>query len=222
MGNENKMRSKWWNLNQKDSFHHCLWCFFVCLLFFFLLSSANTQCQHRNTNMDFSSSVSAVLASSSPSVCPAVLPPLTASSLQSTWTPLPGFSTRRPLHLAARNGLATVVQALLSRGATVLAVDEEGKSLLHCTHCFLCWLVCSLHHSEGFVSSDGEVRDCMTGWGTGVQIHEPRGEAYIAISTFILFCYVEDFKSCFHQFRTFKQYNHMQTKTIEHEVKFDW
>lgn len=38
------------------------------------------------------------------------------------------FFTRRPLHLAARNGLATVVQALLSRGATVLAVDEEGKS----------------------------------------------------------------------------------------------
>lgn len=34
----------------------------------------------------------------------------------------------RPLHLAARNGLATVVQALLSRGATVLAVDEEGES----------------------------------------------------------------------------------------------
>ena len=33
----------------------------------------------------------------------------------------------RPLHLAARNGLATVVQALLSRGATVLAVDEEGE-----------------------------------------------------------------------------------------------
>lgn len=32
-----------------------------------------------------------------------------------------------PLHLAARNGMATVVQALLSRGATVLAVDEEGK-----------------------------------------------------------------------------------------------
>ncbi|OXB52625.1 UNVERIFIED_CONTAM: hypothetical protein H355_008142, partial [Colinus virginianus] len=30
-----------------------------------------------------------------------------------------------PLHIAARNGLATVVQALLSRGATVLAVDEE-------------------------------------------------------------------------------------------------
>uniref|UniRef100_A0A665SW93 Uncharacterized protein n=1 Tax=Echeneis naucrates TaxID=173247 RepID=A0A665SW93_ECHNA len=34
-----------------------------------------------------------------------------------------------PLHLAARNGLATVVQALLSRGATVLAVDEEGETL---------------------------------------------------------------------------------------------
>uniref|UniRef100_A0AAQ4Q1Q0 Ankyrin repeat domain 52a n=1 Tax=Gasterosteus aculeatus aculeatus TaxID=481459 RepID=A0AAQ4Q1Q0_GASAC len=33
-----------------------------------------------------------------------------------------------PLHLAARNGLATVVQALLSRGATVLAVDEEGHT----------------------------------------------------------------------------------------------
>uniref|UniRef100_A0A667YYX8 Ankyrin repeat domain 52a n=1 Tax=Myripristis murdjan TaxID=586833 RepID=A0A667YYX8_9TELE len=37
------------------------------------------------------------------------------------------FSSR-PLHLAARNGLATVVQALLSRGATVLAVDEEGHT----------------------------------------------------------------------------------------------
>uniref|UniRef100_A0A674PGG1 Ankyrin repeat domain 52a n=1 Tax=Takifugu rubripes TaxID=31033 RepID=A0A674PGG1_TAKRU len=34
----------------------------------------------------------------------------------------------QPLHLAARNGLATVVQALLSRGATVLAVDEEGHT----------------------------------------------------------------------------------------------
>lgn len=33
----------------------------------------------------------------------------------------------RPLHIAARNGLASVVQALLSRGATVLAVDEEGE-----------------------------------------------------------------------------------------------
>lgn len=36
------------------------------------------------------------------------------------------FSLLRPLHIAARNGLASVVQALLSRGATVLAVDEEG------------------------------------------------------------------------------------------------
>lgn len=36
-------------------------------------------------------------------------------------------STCRPLHIAARNGLATVVQVLLSRGAAVMAVDEEGK-----------------------------------------------------------------------------------------------
>lgn len=36
------------------------------------------------------------------------------------------FLSSRPLHIAARNGLATVVQALLNRGATVLAVDEEG------------------------------------------------------------------------------------------------
>uniref|UniRef100_A0A803TST9 Ankyrin repeat domain 52 n=1 Tax=Anolis carolinensis TaxID=28377 RepID=A0A803TST9_ANOCA len=35
-----------------------------------------------------------------------------------------------PLHIAARNGLASVVQALLSRGATVLAVDEEGVTSL--------------------------------------------------------------------------------------------
>lgn len=33
----------------------------------------------------------------------------------------------RPLHIAARKGLATVVQVLLSRGAAVMAVDEEGK-----------------------------------------------------------------------------------------------
>lgn len=38
------------------------------------------------------------------------------------------FSLLRPLHIAARNGLASVVQALLSRGATVLAVDEEGHT----------------------------------------------------------------------------------------------
>uniref|UniRef100_A0A8C7MWV7 Ankyrin repeat domain 52 n=1 Tax=Oncorhynchus kisutch TaxID=8019 RepID=A0A8C7MWV7_ONCKI len=34
----------------------------------------------------------------------------------------------RPLHIAARNGLATVVQVLLSRGAAVMAVDEEGHT----------------------------------------------------------------------------------------------
>ncbi|KAM4613834.1 serine/threonine-protein phosphatase 6 regulatory ankyrin repeat subunit C [Polymixia lowei] len=33
-----------------------------------------------------------------------------------------------PLHIAARNGLATVVQVLLSRGAAVMAVDEEGRT----------------------------------------------------------------------------------------------
>lgn len=33
----------------------------------------------------------------------------------------------RPLHIAARKGLATVVQVLLSRGAAVMALDEEGK-----------------------------------------------------------------------------------------------
>lgn len=33
----------------------------------------------------------------------------------------------RPLHIAARKGLATVVQVLLSRGAAVMAVDEDGK-----------------------------------------------------------------------------------------------
>ncbi|XP_048474837.1 serine/threonine-protein phosphatase 6 regulatory ankyrin repeat subunit C-like, partial [Rhincodon typus] len=33
-----------------------------------------------------------------------------------------------PLHIAARNGLASVVQVLLNRGATVLAVDEEGHT----------------------------------------------------------------------------------------------
>lgn len=40
--------------------------------------------------------------------------------------PCPCSFLPRPLHIAARNGLASVVQALLSRGATVLAVDEEG------------------------------------------------------------------------------------------------
>lgn len=33
----------------------------------------------------------------------------------------------RPLHVAARNGLTVVVQELLGKGASVLAVDENGK-----------------------------------------------------------------------------------------------
>lgn len=33
----------------------------------------------------------------------------------------------RPLHVAARNGLTVVVQELLAKGASVLAVDENGK-----------------------------------------------------------------------------------------------
>lgn len=36
------------------------------------------------------------------------------------------FSSR-PLHVAARNGLTVVVQELLAKGASVLAVDENGK-----------------------------------------------------------------------------------------------
>lgn len=34
----------------------------------------------------------------------------------------------RPLHVAARNGLTVVVQELLGKGASVLAVDENGKN----------------------------------------------------------------------------------------------
>lgn len=33
----------------------------------------------------------------------------------------------RPLHVAARNGLSLVVQELLGKGASVLAVDENGE-----------------------------------------------------------------------------------------------
>lgn len=33
----------------------------------------------------------------------------------------------RPLHVAARNGLTVVVQELLAKGASVLAVDENGN-----------------------------------------------------------------------------------------------
>lgn len=35
----------------------------------------------------------------------------------------------RPLHVAARNGLTVVVQELLGKGASVLAVDENGKKM---------------------------------------------------------------------------------------------
>lgn len=37
------------------------------------------------------------------------------------------YFTHRPLHVAARNGLTMVVQELLGKGASVLAVDENGK-----------------------------------------------------------------------------------------------
>lgn len=37
------------------------------------------------------------------------------------------FRPPRPLHVAARNGLTMVVQELLGKGASVLAVDENGK-----------------------------------------------------------------------------------------------
>uniref|UniRef100_A0A803SNL4 Ankyrin repeat domain 52 n=1 Tax=Anolis carolinensis TaxID=28377 RepID=A0A803SNL4_ANOCA len=51
---------------------------------------------------------------------------LACSKVSLTSFSLPAI--HRPLHIAARNGLASVVQALLSRGATVLAVDEEGHT----------------------------------------------------------------------------------------------
>ncbi len=41
--------------------------------------------------------------------------------------------TIRPLHVAARNGLATVVEVLLTQGATVLAIDQDGE-FLHSHH----------------------------------------------------------------------------------------
>ena len=37
------------------------------------------------------------------------------------------FPSHRPLHVAARNGLTVVVQELLGKGASVLAVDENGE-----------------------------------------------------------------------------------------------
>lgn len=36
----------------------------------------------------------------------------------------------RPLHVAARNGLIVVVQELLAKGASVLAVDENGNCIV--------------------------------------------------------------------------------------------
>lgn len=43
-------------------------------------------------------------------------------------------STCRPLHVAAKNGLTVVVQELLGKGASVLAVDENGQLSSHCIH----------------------------------------------------------------------------------------
>uniref|UniRef100_S4RRT2 Ankyrin repeat domain 52 n=1 Tax=Petromyzon marinus TaxID=7757 RepID=S4RRT2_PETMA len=40
----------------------------------------------------------------------------------------PNRNQHTPLHLAARNGLSTVVQDLLSKGASVLALDENGHT----------------------------------------------------------------------------------------------
>lgn len=39
----------------------------------------------------------------------------------------------RPLHVAAKKGLTVVVQELLGKGASVLAVDENGQISLYCT-----------------------------------------------------------------------------------------
>ena len=33
----------------------------------------------------------------------------------------------RPLHIAARNGLVSIVQLLISKGANIFAVDSNGK-----------------------------------------------------------------------------------------------
>lgn len=58
--------------------------------------------------------------------CPCHPPWGGKTARHSTQCPFSIVFLLRPLHIAARNGLASVVQALLSRGATVLAVDEEG------------------------------------------------------------------------------------------------
>lgn len=46
----------------------------------------------------------------------------------------------RPLHVAARKGLTVVVQELLGKGASVLAVDENGRSPSSC-----CSLLLTVH-----------------------------------------------------------------------------
>lgn len=47
------------------------------------------------------------------------------------------FFSCRPLHIAARRGLTTVVQVLLSRGAAVMAMDEDGKAAAAAM--LICW-----------------------------------------------------------------------------------
>lgn len=49
-------------------------------------------------------------------------------------SPLSLAASLRPLHVAARNGLTVVVQELLGKGASVLAVDENGQYHNTVTH----------------------------------------------------------------------------------------
>ena len=35
----------------------------------------------------------------------------------------------RPLHIAAQNGLVSVVQELISKGASLLALDNKGENM---------------------------------------------------------------------------------------------
>lgn len=42
------------------------------------------------------------------------------------------FITSRPLHISARNGLVDVTRHLLKKGASVLAVDNEGLTPALC------------------------------------------------------------------------------------------
>lgn len=63
-----------------------------------------------------------------------------------------------PLHIAARNGLASVVQALLTRGATVLAVDEEGED---CTNVALEQILLAGHTPALACAPNKDVADCL-------------------------------------------------------------